>query len=311
MSAAGGADGSGKAVTQRPCVMSDAAAQLLEFVQRHPRLLVLTGAGVSTGSGIPGYRDAQGAWQRKQPVTHQEFVASHGVRQRYWARSMAGFGVMAHAQPNAAHSALAQLEQLGRVELLVTQKVDGLHQRAGSRRVTELHGSIRQVVCLACAAAVTRASVQVRLVMDNPAFAALGARTAPDGDADLEDVPFDAFCVPACERCGGLLKPDVVFYGASVPLDRFTGAMDALTRADAVLVAGSSLMVRSGFRFCERAHAAHKPIIAINFGRTRADALLALKIEQDCATVLAQAVLGLARRHGNSARSSPEPAAAQ
>ena len=288
--------------------MSDAAAQLVEFVQRHPRLFVLTGAGVSTGSGIPGYRDVQGTWQRKQPVTHQEFVASQNVRQRYWARSMVGFGVMAHAQPNAAHVALTQLEQQGRVELLVTQNVDGLHQRAGSRRVTELHGSIRQVVCLACAATVTRASVQARLVMDNPAFAALGARTAPDGDADLDNASFDAFCVPACESCGGLLKPDVVFYGASVPLERAARAMEALMRADAVLVTGSSLMVRSGFRFCERAHAAGKPIIAINLGRTRADALLTLKIEQDCAMVLAQAAPGLAHWRCASAHSSSEPA---
>ena len=291
--------------------MSDAVAQFVEFVQRHPRLFVLTGAGVSTGSGIPGYRDVQGAWQRKQPVTHQEFVASPGVRQRYWARSMVGFGVMAHAQPNAAHSALAQLEQQGRVELLVTQNVDGLHQRAGSRRVTELHGSIRQVVCLACAATVTRASVQARLVTDNPAFAALGARTAPDGDADLENAPFDAFRAPSCESCGGVLKPDVVFYGASVPLERSVSAMAALMRADAVLVAGSSLMVRSGFRFCERAQAAGKPIVAINLGRTRADAWLALKIEQDCATVLAQAARGLARLRCASAHSSAEPAPAQ
>ena len=263
-------------------VLSDLAA----FVQAHPRLFVLTGAGVSTGSGIPGYRDVHGAWQRKQPVTHQEFTGSEAVRKRYWARSMIGFGVMANAQPNAAHTALAELEQQGRVEQLVTQNVDGLHQRAGSCRVTELHGSIRQVVCLACTAAVTRASLQARLVKDNPAFAALGARTAPDGDADLEHAPFEAFGVPACESCGGLLKPDVVFYGASVPLDRSACALDALLRADAVLVAGSSLMVRSGYRFCERAHATGKPIVAINLGRTRADPLLSLKIESDCASAL-------------------------
>lgn len=266
--------------------MNDPIAALADFVDAHPRLFVLTGAGVSTGSGIPGYRDRAGQWQRKQPVTHQDFLGSEAVRQRYWARSMIGFAVMAGALPNAAHRALAQLEQTGRIAQLVTQNVDGLHQRAGSRRVTELHGSIHQVVCMGCGAAEPRAAVQARLVAANPAFLGLLAATAPDGDADLEAADFDAFRPPACLSCGGLLKPDVVFYGASVPRVRADAAMAALMRADAVLVAGSSLMVYSGYRFCQRAHAAGKPLAAINFGHTRADALLQIKLETDCGAML-------------------------
>lgn len=261
---------------------------LAAFAHAHPRLFVLTGAGVSTGSGIPGYRDHAGQWQRKQPITHQEFTGSAAARQRYWARSMVGFKVMAHAVPNAAHQALAQLEQAGRIEQLVTQNVDGLHQRAGSTRVTELHGSIRQVVCLDCDATAPRAQVQAQIEAANPAFVAHTAVIAPDGDADLEVADFAAFEIPACPRCGGMLKPDVVFFGASVPRSCVDTAMAALMRADAVLVAGSSLMVRSGYRFCERAHALGLPLAAINLGHTRADAMLHLKIESDCAAALVQ-----------------------
>ena len=260
---------------------------LAAFVQAHPRLFVLTGAGVSTGSGIPGYRDVRGEWQRKQPITHQEFTANETARKRYWARSMIGFGVMADATPNAAHQALTRLEQAGRIEQLVTQNVDGLHQRAGSANVIELHGGIRQVVCLDCQALSARSTLQTRLEVANPAYQALRAATAPDGDADLDGVDFAAFDVPVCDACGGMLKPDVVFFGASVPRARADAAMEAMLRADAVLVVGSSLMVRSGYRFCEAAHAAGKPIAAINVGRTRADALLTLKIESDCAIALA------------------------
>ncbi len=266
--------------------MPDPITALAGFVDAHPCLFVLTGAGVSTGSGIPGYRDREGQWQRKQPVTHQEFLGSEAVRQRYWARSMIGFEVMAGAVPNAAHRALARLEQAGRIGQLVTQNVDGLHQHAGSVRVTELHGSIRQVVCMDCGVPEARADLQVRLTQANPAFPGRLAAPAPDGDADLEAVDFAEFAVPGCVRCAGMLKPDVVFYGASVPRARADAAMQALLNADAVLVAGSSLMVYSGYRFCERAHALAKPVVAINLGRTRADALLHLKIEQECAGVL-------------------------
>jgi NAD-dependent SIR2 family protein deacetylase len=266
--------------------MPDPIAALAEFVDAHPRLFVLTGAGVSTGSGIPGYRDRDGQWQRRQPVTHQDFLGSEAVRKRYWARSLLGFRVMADAAPNAAHAALAQLERAGRIGHLVTQNVDGLHQRAGSTNLTELHGSIRQVVCMDCGALESRSDVQLRLQAANLPYLAFTAAAAPDGDADLEGADFDTFTLPACACCGGLLKPDVVFYGAGVPRARADAAMAALLQADAVLVAGSSLMVYSGYRFCERADALAKPVAAINLGRTRADALLRLKVEGDCAEVL-------------------------
>ena len=267
-----------------------------DFLRRHPRLFVLSGAGVSTDSGIPGYRDDDGQWQRSPPVTAQQFLGSPLARQRYWARSMLGWPIVARARPNAAHRALAQLEAAGRVATLVTQNVDGLHQRAGSARVIELHGSIGHVVCLDCGAGHSRAAIQRQLEADNAPFRAAhdrGAAAAPDGDADVALPDVAAVNVPACAACGGTLKPDVVFFGENVPRARVAAAMDALDAADAMLVVGSSLMVWSGYRFCERAAAAGKPIAAINRGRTRADHLFALKVERSCAEALSDALARL------------------
>ena len=249
------------------------------------RLLVITGAGISTASGIPGYRDAQGNWQRKPPVTHQEFIGDAAVRRRYWARSMLGWPLMRQARPNPAHAALARLERHGRIGQVVTQNVDGLHHAAGSTQVIELHGRLRDVRCMACGECHERQAMQDMLARANPAFATQQATAAPDGDADLE-ADFDAFRVPGCPACGGMLKPDVVFYGDSVPRPRADAALEAARAADAVLVAGSTLMVRSGYRLCEAAHAAGTPIVAINIGRTRADALFSTKLEADCGAAL-------------------------
>ena len=261
-------------------------AGLIQFTRSAHRLLVLTGAGISTASGIPGYRDAEGNWQRKPPVTHQEFMSSAAVRRRYWARSMLGWPMMRGARPNQAHAALAALEQRGHVAQLVTQNVDGLHAAAGSMQVIELHGRLREVRCTQCGALSTRAAMQARLEYSNPAFLAGDAIAAPDGDADLE-TDFDAFSVPDCLTCEGVLKPDVVFYGDSVPKPRADSAMAAVREADAVFVIGSTLMVRSSYKLCEAAHAAGKPIAAINIGRTRADPLLSLKLQADCGSALA------------------------
>lgn len=258
---------------------------LAAFIRDHPHLFILTGAGVSTGSGIPGYRDNEARWQRKRPVTHQEFVRSDAARRRYWARSMVGWPVISNAAPNAAHHALARLERAGLVAQLVTQNVDGLHQRAGSARVIELHGNIHAVICMDCGGTASRGAVQAKLEAANPAFADEPTLVAPDGDADLEQ-DFDSFAVPACPSCGGMLKPDVVFFGANVPPPLAATAMGALQDADAVLAVGSSLMAYSGYRFCEQAHAAGKSVAAINLGRTRADDLLQLKVEADCAKAL-------------------------
>ena|SRR5437763_6310829 len=258
---------------------------LERFLCDHPRLFVLTGAGVSTGSGIPGYRDIDGNWRRKPPVTHQEFIRSETARKRYWARSLIGWPAIAAAVPNAAHAALATFERLGRVSRLVTQNVDGLHQRAGSRSVLDLHGRLDQVVCLGCGTKFARGSLQTAMQEANPTFANVATSIAPDGDADAE-LDFEAFAMPQCTDCGGMLKPDVVFFGDGVPRSRVEAAFEALDGADAVLIVGSSLMAYSGYRFCERACELRKPVVAINRGRTRADDLLRLKIDADCVTTL-------------------------
>jgi NAD-dependent SIR2 family protein deacetylase len=260
------------------------------FLQRHRRVLVLTGAGISTDSGIPGYRDDNGEWKRSPPITVQEFLGTLAMRQRYWARSMVGWPVVAHAQPNAAHTALARLEAAGHVPTLVTQNVDGLHQRAGSREVIELHGGIDGVTCLDCGMQHARASIQQTLEADNPALLNVTAETAADGDAHLEWHDLGGFRIPACSNCGGLLKPAVVFFGESVPKERVEAASHALDAADAVLVVGSSLMVYSGYRFCKLAAEAGKPIAAINLGKTRADDLIGLKVEASAVDVLPRLV---------------------
>jgi NAD-dependent SIR2 family protein deacetylase len=259
---------------------------LRQFIEQHPRLFVLTGAGCSTRSGIPDYRDADGAWKRPAPVMLQAFLSDPAVRQRYWARSMAGWPQLQRARPNDAHRALASLERRGALELLLTQNVDRLHHAAGSSAVVELHGRIDVVRCLACERRLARADFQQQLARRNPQWVDLRAASAPDGDAELQGLDFSTFDVPACEHCGGMLKPDVVFFGESVPPERVDTAMQALARADAMLVLGSSLMVYSGYRFARAAALAGKPIAAVNMGRTRADELLSLKLQQDCGEAL-------------------------
>jgi NAD-dependent SIR2 family protein deacetylase len=265
------------------------ARALAGFIFRHPRLFILTGAGCSTGSGIPDYRDADGQWKRAQPVSFQAFMRDHATRQRYWARSLAGWGRFSQAGPNAAHTSLAHLERLGRVELLVTQNVDRLHQAAGSMNVVDLHGRLDRVRCTTCGWIGLRHDLQRLLEAMNPHWTALEARIAPDGDADLEQ-DFSTFEIPDCSICGGILKPDVVFFGEGVPRDRVELAMTHLRRADAMLVVGSSLMVYSGFRFAQTAADLGLPIAALNLGRTRADDLLQLKVSQPCTEALARVI---------------------
>lgn len=263
-----------------PTERQASAQALRNFSRAHHRLFVLTGAGCSTASGIPDYRDASGEWKRPAPVTYQAFMAEPATRQRYWARSLVGWPTIARAQPGAAHHALAALEQRNRIELLVTQNVDGLHSAAGNLRTLDLHGRLDAVRCMACGVHVARAEHDKALRHLNPDWLALEARSAPDGDADLEGVDFASFVVPACTHCAaGVLKPDVVFFGESVPRERVAAAHAALAASDAMLVVGSSLMVYSGFRFVQAAVAAGKSVAAINLGRTRADALFALKAE--------------------------------
>ncbi len=263
---------------------------LTEFVDRHQNIFVLTGAGISTASGIPDYRDENGAWKQQKPMEYRDFIGSHRARQRYWARSFVGWQRFRQARPNPAHIALARLEREGRLVLTVTQNVDGLHQRAGSERLTELHGSLDQVECLGCATVTPRATLQQRLLDGNPLLAHRSARLAPDGDAVLDAFDTSEVYVPDCKTCGGILKPGVVFFGETVPRQRVEQCFEALAQADAMLVIGSSLMVFSGFRFARAAATRGLPIAAVNRGKTRADDLLALKIENDCATTLGNIV---------------------
>ena len=273
---------------------------LRAFLDRHRRLLVLTGAGCSAPSGIPDYRDADGSWKHTRPMTLADFTGSAAARRRYWAGSLRGWPRVRDARANPAHLALARLEHAGRVARLVTQNVDGLHQQAGSRRVVDLHGRLDQVECLRCSALVHRDDVQALLLAWNPRLfpggtspRSSGAQAAPgvdgevrpDGDVGIGASP-DDLLVPDCPECGGVLKPKVVFFGESVPRSRVEDAFAALDEADALLVVGSSLMVYSGFRFAEAAAAAGKPIAAVNLGRTRADHLLALEISAPCGEVL-------------------------
>lgn len=251
---------------------------LREFVDDHPRLFVVTGAGCSTDSGIPDYRGADGEWKRKQPIEFQPFMREESTRARYWARSLVGWRNFRSAAPNAAHEALAKLESAGRIGLLVTQNVDGLHQAAGSRRVIDLHGRLDRVICTSCRKTGSRTEWQARLEALNASWRGLHAPIAPDGDADLDGFNFSTFVVPDCPSCGGVVKPDVVFFGESVPRWRHTQATAALANSDALLVIGSSLMVYSGYRYALAAARLGKPVAAVNLGRTRADHLLTLKL---------------------------------
>ena len=275
------------AVTALADAETEAGEQLRRWLARHERLFILTGAGISTASGIPDYRGPDGQWKRRAPITYQAFVRDAAMRARYWARSFVGWPAVAGARPNRAHGALVALERQGRVTMLVTQNVDGLHARAGQRAVIDLHGRIDQVVCLQCAARTSRADIQQQLAEAHPHWKKLRAAAAPDGDADLEPDALRDFSPPVCRDCHGLLKPDVVFFGENVPRERVATAQDALASADAMLVVGSSLMVYSGYRFARLARDAGIPVAILTRGVTRADALADLKLDADCVPVLA------------------------
>ena len=319
--------------------MELARAALRDFLGRNPRVLALTGAGCSAPSGIPDYRDLRGAWKHSKPMSFAEFTGSAAARRRYWAGSLRGWPRVRDARPNPAHLALAALEAQGPLRFVVTQNVDGLHQRAGSRRVLDLHGRLDVVECLGCGARVGREDLQKLLEIWNPEFvdgSATGGRAnrgqdtpgrsrerldrswggpgtpgldqswggalsphpptpplggaRPDGDAGVT-APLEGFRMPDCRECGGILKPGVVFFGENVPRERVAAVYEALDAADALLVIGSSLMVWSGYRFVRAACERRLEVAALNLGRTRADAELSLKLEWDCAELLAGVVV--------------------
>lgn len=249
------------------------------------RVLVLTGAGISTASGIPDYR-GDGRRLRHVPMTYQEFVGDAAARRRYWARSHTGWARVQQARPNAAHHVVAELEERGVVDALVTQNVDDLHTRAGSRRVLDLHGSLARTVCLGCGERRSRLELHHRLEAANPHFEKQRYEAAPDGDARLPQELEEGFVVVDCLRCDGVLKPDVVFFGENVPRDRVATAFEWLDRARTLLVLGSSLTVMSGYRFVLAAHRDGKPVAIVNRGPTRGDDQAAVRIDGDLCTTL-------------------------
>lgn len=259
--------------------------RLLELVAGR-RLAVLTGAGISTDSGIPDYRSPDAP--PRNPMTYQQFVGDPVFRQRYWARNHIGWRRMDAARPNPAHRALSRLERAGIVTGLITQNVDLLHTKAGHRRVVDLHGIYARVTCLACGALTSRMSLADRLETANPGFADSfpldGLEVAPDADAVVTDTA--SFRMVDCLTCGGLLKPDIVYFGESVPKPRVATAFDLVDNADALLVVGSSLTVMSGLRFARRVAKSGRPVIILNRGRTRGDDLAALTLDTGCAPVL-------------------------
>jgi len=243
------------------------------------RVVVLSGAGLSTESGIPDYRGATGArLRRPAPMTFQAFVGNPHARRRYWARSHLGWRVISDARPNAGHLAVADLERRGLVVGTITQNVDGLHESAGSRRVVDLHGRLDRVRCLSCGATSTRQSLDVRLAAANSAWRATATGVNPDGDVDLPDDVLDSFTVVDCLACGGVLKPDVVYFGENVPPDRVAAAYALADEAASILVLGSSLTVFSGRRFVVRAAQAGIPVAIVNDGPTRCDNLATVRI---------------------------------
>ncbi|MER7454088.1 NAD-dependent protein deacetylase [Nocardia beijingensis] len=250
------------------------------------RVVALTGAGISTDSGIPDYRGPSSP--PRTPMTYQQFVGDPVFRQRYWARNHVGWRRMDGAWPNTGHRALARLERMGVVSGLITQNVDLLHTKAGHRRVIDLHGTYARVRCLGCGSLISRMSLADRLEAANPGFAEAvttdGLEVAPDADAVVADTA--GFRMVDCARCGGLLKPDIVYFGETVPKERVAAAYELVEAADVLLVAGSSLTVMSGLRFVRHAAKRGRPVVIVNRGRTRGDELAALTLDAGCSTVL-------------------------
>jgi NAD-dependent SIR2 family protein deacetylase len=259
---------------------------LAEFLSPYRKIWVLTGAGISLGSGIPTYRDHDGHWQRSDPILHQDFISDIRSRQRYWARSLVGWEFVRTARPNTAHRALAQLQAHNVIIQLVTQNVDGLHQAAGSKNVIDLHGRLDRIICLDCEAIHKRSDYQKSLLAENPELDRFAARILPDGDADIDEYDMSGVVVPPCPTCGGIFKPDVVFFGGSVAKDIVNRALDSLEKSDAVLLVGTSLQVYSGYRFIKRAYEIGIPMAAINLGVSRADELIDIKLQADCGDAL-------------------------
>ena len=273
----------------RHAVRADHLAVLADLVSGGG-VVILSGAGLSTESGIPDYRGPTGLARRAQPMTYQVFTGEAAARQRYWARSHLGWRHIARAAPNAGHHAVAELERRGRLAGIITQNVDGLHQAAGARQVIELHGSLDRVCCLGCGERTPRAELDQRLRAANPGWVASVTQVNPDGDVVLPDDQVGGFRVVDCLGCGGLLKPDVVFFGENVPRPRVDECYGLVRRSAALVVLGSSLTVMSGYRFVRHAAKAGVPVVIVNQGSTRGDAHAMVTIAAPLGETLADLV---------------------
>jgi len=267
----------------------DQLSSLADALRPATHIVALTGAGISTESGIPDYRSPNGLWSKQVPIYYADFVRNEAVRRRYWARSLNGYSRFREAQPNVGHLALARLEEAGRLHYLITQNVDRLHTKAGSRRVIELHGNNATVHCIECGHTEPRKETQTRLEWENRHV----RLPVPEGNPtdDTSDAP--DVVPPTCPQCGGLVKPAVVFFGETLPPETVVQASRAVSEADALLVVGTSLTVWSGYRLVRQAHAARKPVYLINMGPTRADDEVTMKVEAPAGEALETLVAAL------------------
>ena len=266
--------------------MLSGASALRCFIEQQQTVLLLTGAGCSTESGLGDYRDREGNWKCSPPMDGREFRRDATARQRYWARSYAGWPAFSEARPNRCHNALLQLQRRGWADTLVTQNVDGLHQQAGHTNVIDLHGRLDTVVCLDCGTRESRHFFQQQLREQNPDQNLAITALRPDGDAIVDSESIAKLQIPPCQRCGGVIKPDVVFFGENVPQQRVAAVYGALELANGLIVFGSSLMVYSGLRFVRRALQCGKPVAVVNEGVTRADDAVNLKLNLRIAPLL-------------------------
>ena len=268
------------------------ASLVLDFLGKHsPDILVVTGAGISTESMLPDYRSPKGAYSLgHKPITYQQYTQSLALRQRYWVRSWRGFSRFLRSSPNSAHYALTALEQNDMIFAITTQNVDRLHQRAGSQQVLELHGNLYDVVCLSCRSMMKRKEFQDEMAAVNPTLAALPEDTdetvRPDGDVNVAGYDPSTLQIPGCPKCGGLMKPNVVFFGESIPSRVVEKSFELVEKAKGVICLGTSLQVFSSFRLIRHAASKNIPVCLINIGETRADNLMSIKIADRCGELL-------------------------
>ena len=268
--------------------MSESVDSLLAILGAHRPWVALTGAGISSASGIPTYRDHKGTWLGSQPIQHNEFISDPSKRERYWSRSALGWPRVGGAQPNETHAALVKLEQAGLLTGVITQNVDRLHQRAGSQSVVDLHGRLDRVKCLDCGQVTSREAIQSWIKTHNELSDTASLTLRPDGDADLPDHYVTDFKVPQCKKCGGVVMPEVVFFGGAVPGPVVDECYQMIDAAEGMLVVGSSLSVYSGLRFCRYAVDQGKPLIILNQGQTRADDLCTRKFSDTPFALMAE-----------------------